>query len=81
MREFLTSRRARVTPDQAGLLAYGGNRRVPGLRREFHHTGVNHIHHPLVGDPTLAFESLQVSADAGQTLLVYPALITAQENP
>lgn len=33
-REFLTSRRARITPDRAGLPAYGGNRRVPGLRRE-----------------------------------------------
>lgn len=34
-RDFLTSRRARITPDQAGLPVYGGtNRRVPGLRRE-----------------------------------------------
>jgi transcriptional regulator with XRE-family HTH domain len=33
-REFLASRRARITPDKAGLPAYGGNRRVPGLRRE-----------------------------------------------
>jgi transcriptional regulator with XRE-family HTH domain len=31
-REFLTSRRARITPEQAGL-APGSNRRVPGLRR------------------------------------------------
>jgi transcriptional regulator with XRE-family HTH domain len=34
IREFLSSRRARVTPEQAGLPAYGGNRRVTGLRRE-----------------------------------------------
>ena len=34
LREFLTSRRARLTPDRAGLPTYGGNRRVPGLRRE-----------------------------------------------
>ncbi|WP_370182194.1 helix-turn-helix domain-containing protein [Rhodococcus wratislaviensis] len=34
VREFLTSRRARINPEQAGLPAYGGNRRVPGLRRE-----------------------------------------------
>ncbi|MBM7784610.1 helix-turn-helix transcriptional regulator [Tenggerimyces flavus] len=34
IREFLSSRRARITPDQAGLPAYGGNRRVQGLRRE-----------------------------------------------
>jgi transcriptional regulator with XRE-family HTH domain len=33
-REFLTSRRARITPDQTGLPWYGDNRRVPGLRRE-----------------------------------------------
>jgi transcriptional regulator with XRE-family HTH domain len=31
--EFLTSRRARITPEQAGLPTYG-KRRVPGLRRE-----------------------------------------------
>lgn len=31
--EFLTSRRAKVTPEQAGLNSYG-SRRVPGLRRE-----------------------------------------------
>jgi transcriptional regulator with XRE-family HTH domain len=31
--EFLTSRRARITPEQAGLPSYG-KRRVPGLRRE-----------------------------------------------
>lgn len=31
---FLTTRRARITPDQAGLPAYGGRRRVKGLRRE-----------------------------------------------
>jgi transcriptional regulator with XRE-family HTH domain len=33
IREFLASRRARITPEQSGLPAYGGNRRVPGLRR------------------------------------------------
>ena len=34
MSEFLTSRRAKITPEQAGLPWFGGNRRVPGLRRE-----------------------------------------------
>jgi transcriptional regulator with XRE-family HTH domain len=33
IRDFLTSRRGRITPDQAGLPSYGA-RRVPGLRRE-----------------------------------------------
>ncbi|MBJ7338192.1 helix-turn-helix transcriptional regulator [Mycolicibacterium sp.] len=34
IREFLRSRRARIAPEMAGLPAYGGNRRVKGLRRE-----------------------------------------------
>lgn len=34
VREFLISRRAHITPEQAGLPHFGGNRRVPGLRRE-----------------------------------------------
>jgi transcriptional regulator with XRE-family HTH domain len=33
IRDFLTSRRARITPQDAGLKVYG-RRRVPGLRRE-----------------------------------------------
>lgn len=33
IRDFLTSRRARITPDEAGLRTFG-QRRVPGLRRE-----------------------------------------------
>jgi transcriptional regulator with XRE-family HTH domain len=34
IREFLTTRQARLTPAQAGLAAYGSRRRVSGLRRE-----------------------------------------------
>ncbi len=35
IREFLGTRRARISPEQAGLPVYGGERRrVPGLRRE-----------------------------------------------
>ncbi len=33
IRDFLTTRRARITPEQAGLQVFG-RRRVPGLRRE-----------------------------------------------
>lgn len=33
MREFLASRRAKITPAQVGLPTFGGKRRVPGLRR------------------------------------------------
>ncbi|MYT48576.1 transcriptional regulator, partial [Streptomyces sp. SID5471] len=31
---FLKTRRARLQPEDVGLLSYGGRRRVPGLRRE-----------------------------------------------
>jgi transcriptional regulator with XRE-family HTH domain len=34
IRDFLVSRRGRITPEQAGLPVYGANRRVTGLRRE-----------------------------------------------
>ncbi|RJF44006.1 XRE family transcriptional regulator [Actinomyces sp. 2119] len=34
IKRFLTTRRARVTPQMAGLPVTAGNRRVPGLRRE-----------------------------------------------
>lgn len=34
VQQFLTALRARLTPDAAGLTLYGGERRVPGLRRE-----------------------------------------------
>jgi hypothetical protein len=34
LREFLTSRRERLTPQEAGLPDFGGRRRVKGLRRE-----------------------------------------------
>ena len=34
VRDFLASRRAKITPAQAGLPVYGAHRRVPGLRRE-----------------------------------------------
>ncbi|MBT2551755.1 helix-turn-helix transcriptional regulator [Arthrobacter sp. ISL-5] len=33
IRQFLATRRARLTPQQAGLPDFGGRRRVPGLRR------------------------------------------------
>ncbi len=34
LREFLTTRRARLAPQDVGLPDFGGRRRVPGLRRE-----------------------------------------------
>lgn len=34
VQQFLTALRARITPEQAGITTFGGERRVPGLRRE-----------------------------------------------
>jgi transcriptional regulator with XRE-family HTH domain len=34
VREFLATRRAKISPEQAGVPLYSGRRRVPGLRRE-----------------------------------------------
>src|SRR3954454_15582545 len=34
LRDFLRSRRARISPEEAGLSPQPGTRRVPGLRRE-----------------------------------------------
>ena len=40
---------------------------------KLHRTGVKRFHHPVVGDLTLNFESLELPADPGQVLLVYTA--------
>jgi transcriptional regulator with XRE-family HTH domain len=34
IREFLASRRAKISPERAGLSRFGSKRRVPGLRRD-----------------------------------------------
>ena len=39
----------------------------------FHRSGTKRFHHPLVGDLTLAYESLEIPADAGLTLVTYSA--------
>ena len=39
----------------------------------YHRSGTKRFHHPLVGDLTLAFESLQLPADPGLTLVTYSA--------
>jgi transcriptional regulator with XRE-family HTH domain len=40
---------------------------------KFHRTGVKQLHHPVVGDLTLAYEALELPADSGQRILVYTA--------
>jgi hypothetical protein len=39
----------------------------------WHTTGTKHFHHRVVGDLSLAYEGLQVTADPGQTLINYTA--------
>jgi transcriptional regulator with XRE-family HTH domain len=39
----------------------------------FHRSGTKRFHHPLVGDLTLAYESLELPADAGLTMVTYSA--------
>ena len=39
----------------------------------FHRSGTKRVHHPLVGDLTLAYESLALPADTGLTLVTYSA--------
>jgi hypothetical protein len=40
---------------------------------KFHRTGTKRLHHPIVGDLTLAYEALELAGDAGQRILVYTA--------
>ena len=39
----------------------------------FHDTGVKRFHHPAVGDLSLTFETMILSADSGLTLFAYTA--------
>jgi transcriptional regulator with XRE-family HTH domain len=89
IREFLTTRRARVTPEQAGLRVFGSSRRVAGLRREevAALAGISAEYYTrlergnvtgasdsvLDGDLDLPFEGLPLPADPGQYLVVYSA--------
>jgi hypothetical protein len=38
-----------------------------------HRTGVKHPHHPIVGELTLAYESMDLTADTGLRLNAYTA--------
>ena len=42
-------------------------------RRGQYRSGAQPFHHPLVGDLTLSYEALQLTADIGLTLVVYTA--------
>ncbi len=65
IREFLASRRARITPEFRTRWAAHNVR--------YHHTGRKHLHHPVVGDLQLMYEVMDLSADPGLSLVVYSA--------
>jgi hypothetical protein len=39
----------------------------------FHRTGVKRLHHPVVGELSLSYETMELSADAGLNLTVCTA--------
>ncbi|GAA1312404.1 MAG: helix-turn-helix domain-containing protein [Brachybacterium tyrofermentans] len=69
VREFLMSRRAKVTPQAAGLPAGGGSRRVPGLRRSEAAM--------LAGVSVEYYAKLERGAIAGASASVLDAVATA----
>jgi hypothetical protein len=40
---------------------------------KFHRTGAKNLHHPVVGELSLAYEALELPGDNGQRILVYTA--------
>lgn len=66
----------RALSDLVGLLSTRSEEfRVLWARHDvrFHRSGTKRFHHPLVGDLTLAYEALQLTADPGLTLVTYSA--------
>ena len=39
----------------------------------FHDTGIKELHHPVVGDLTLTYNRMELSADPGQMLMIWTA--------
>ena len=90
VREFLRSRRDRITPQQAGIIG-GGNRRVPGLRREevAFLAGVSVDYYArlergnLVGvsDEVLAAIAMVMQLDEAETAYLHDLAQAAQPRP
>jgi transcriptional regulator with XRE-family HTH domain len=79
--QLLTSRRSKVTPEQAGLPSYG-RRQVPGLRREevasLAGVSVEYYKRLERGNATdgvleLSYEVMEMAADSGLRLAVFTA--------
>jgi MmyB-like transcription regulator ligand binding domain len=39
----------------------------------FHQTGTKRLHHPVVGELILSYETMELSADSGLTMTIYTA--------
>jgi hypothetical protein len=66
----------RQLSDLIGELSTRGNefrRRWGAHHVRIHTTGAKRLHHPVVGDLDLSFESFLLAADPGQSLLTYTA--------
>jgi hypothetical protein len=88
IRDFLATRRARITPQQAGLPDFRGltdligelstrsdEFRIRWAARDVHQhrSGVKRVQHPVVGYMELSYEAMELVTDEGLTLLVYNA--------
>jgi MmyB-like transcription regulator ligand binding domain len=40
---------------------------------DYYRSGVQPLHHPLAGDLALAYDTLEIAADPGQTIVAYTA--------
>ena len=66
----------RALSDLVGLLSTRNEEfRVQWARHDvrFHRSGTKRMHHPLVGDITLAYERLELPADPGLAIVTYSA--------
>jgi len=66
----------RALSDLVGLLSTRSEEfrvRLASHDVRFHRTGTKRLHHPLVGDLTLAFEALELPADPGLVIVTYSA--------
>jgi len=48
-------------------------RPLGGAQRSLQHTGAKRLHHPVIGDLTLNYQTMQLPAGPGLTMAVYTA--------
>jgi diketogulonate reductase-like aldo/keto reductase len=62
--------------DTADVYSAGESEEIVGKARHnvrFHDKGTKRVHHPVVGELTLSFETMELTADPGLTIAVYTA--------